>query len=93
MHMRGRHHHSTSTSNDRAIVAGQNDTIRLGEHDSGSLQQLCGELGAPLAATRTEDGAAGARAHAKTEAVHLGPTTVVRLEGSLAHSGISKAQL
>jgi hypothetical protein len=25
--------------------------------------------------------------------VHLGTTTVVRLEGSLAHSGISKAQL
>jgi hypothetical protein len=35
--------------------------------------------------TRGQDGAAGAGAHAQAEAVGLGPTTVVRLEGALTH--------
>jgi len=48
--------------------------------------ELRGEFGAALATTSTQDGAAGASAHAKTEAVHLGATAVVRLESSLAHS-------
>ena len=48
--------------------------------------ELRGEFGATLATTCTEDGAAGASAHTKTEAVHLGATAVVRLESSLAHS-------
>ena len=55
--------------------------------------ELSGQLGAALGTTSAQDGAAGAGAHAKTEAVNLGTTTVVRLESSLAHSGISKAQL
>ena len=52
-----------------------------------------GELVATLATPSREDGAACAGAHTKAEAVHLGTATVVRLEGSLAHSGLSKAQL
>lgn len=43
------------------------------------------ETCAALAATRRKDGAAGAGAHALAEAVHLGATAVVRLEGPLAH--------
>jgi hypothetical protein len=56
-------------------------------------EKLRGELSATLAATRSEDGATGAGAHAQTETVHLRATTVVRLKSSLAHSCISKAQL
>ena len=44
-----------------------------------------GELGATLAATVREDRATRARAHAQTEAVLLGATTVVGLESALAH--------
>ena len=47
---------------------------------------LRGEFGAALATAGAEDGTAGAGAHAQTETVHLGATTVVRLERSLAHS-------
>ena len=46
---------------------------------------LGGELVAALAAARGEDGAAGPRGHAQPEAVGLGTTAVVRLEGALAH--------
>lgn len=51
-----------------------------------STERLSGEFGATLGAASREDGAAGASAHAKAEAVLLGATTVVRLEGTLAHS-------
>src|SRR5450759_3178603 len=44
-----------------------------------------GQFGATLDATSSKDGAAGASAHAQAEAVGLGPSTVVRLEGALAH--------
>ncbi len=44
-----------------------------------------GELGAALATTGSDDGAAGARAHAQAETVRLGAAAVVRLEGALAH--------
>src|SRR5918998_4515486 len=44
-----------------------------------------GELLAALAATAGDDRPAGAGAHAQPEAVGLGPATVVRLEGALAH--------
>jgi hypothetical protein len=47
-----------------------------------------GQLGATLAAAITEDGAAGAGAHAKAEAVLLGTTAVVRLESTLAHDAV-----
>ncbi len=64
---------------------------RLSLASTGGL--LGGEFGATLATTSGQDGTAGAGTHAKPEPVHLGATTVVRLESSLAHSGISKAQL
>ena len=46
---------------------------------------LSRKLGASLAAARRQDGAAGAGAHAKAEAVLLGTTAVIRLKGPLAH--------
>jgi hypothetical protein len=63
--------------------------VRPGEHRG----MLCGELGATLAAASSQDRATGTGTHTEAEAVHLGAATVVRLESSLAHSGISKAQL
>src|SRR5947209_5251528 len=44
-----------------------------------------GELGAALGAARRKNGAAGAGAHPKAEAVGLRALAVVRLERSLAH--------
>lgn len=49
---------------------------------------LCRQLDATLAAARSKDGTAGAGAHAKTEAVLLGPPAVVRLERALAHGSL-----
>ena len=54
---------------------------------------LGGELGAALATPRGKNRPTRASAHAKTESVYLRAAAVVRLEGSLAHSDISKAQL
>src|SRR4029453_6825287 len=51
-----------------------------------STEGLRGEFGATLGAACRQDGTAGAGAHAKAEAVLLGAATVVRLEGTLAHS-------
>ena len=48
------------------------------------------QLAAALAAAGGDDGAAGAGAHAQPEAVRLGATAVVRLEGALAHGRGSK---
>src|SRR3954453_18567434 len=44
-----------------------------------------GELLATLAPTAGDDRPPGASAHPQPEAVRLGPTAVVRLEGALAH--------
>src|SRR4051794_41887286 len=44
-----------------------------------------GELLATLAPTAGDDRPPGAGAHPQPEAVRLGPTAVVRLEGALAH--------
>jgi len=57
------------------------------------MKRLRGEFGAALATAGTKDGAAGTGTHAQTEAVHLGATTVVRLESSFTHGDNSKAQL
>ncbi len=62
----------------------------LGSPGSGEVgvpvEALSGrELGTALATARSENRAATARAHAQTEAVGLRTTTVVRLEGPLAH--------
>src|SRR5450756_251955 len=43
------------------------------------------ELIAALATARGQDGAAGAGTHPPTEAMDLGPPTVIRLERALAH--------
>jgi hypothetical protein len=53
------------------------------------LERLRGKLGASLGATVSQDGTAGAGAHTKTESMNLRTTTVVGLEGSLAHGSIS----
>src|SRR3954452_9331717 len=45
------------------------------------------EPGAALAPAPGENGASGARAHAKPEAVGLRPAPIVRLERPLAHRG------
>lgn len=46
-----------------------------------------GQAGATLATAGRQDCATGTRTHTETEAVGLRTTTVVRLEGALAHSG------
>jgi hypothetical protein len=46
-----------------------------------------GQVGATLATAVRQDGAAGTGTHAQAETVGLRATTVVRLEGALAHSG------
>jgi hypothetical protein len=58
-----------------------------------STERLRGQFDATLATTSGQDGTPRASTHAKPEAVHLGATAVVRLESSLTHGGISKAQL
>lgn len=55
--------------------------------------ELRGQLGATLGTTSGQDASTGTGAHAQAEAVHLRALAVVRLEGSLAHSCISKYQL
>src|SRR5437588_13029036 len=47
-----------------------------------------GELLATLATTAGDDRPARAGPHPQPEAVGLGPTAVVRLEGALAHGGL-----
>src|SRR5690606_28363412 len=73
------------TAHSRTEVRGLDHSVRPGQH----VARLRGELGAPLATAGREDGAAGAGAHTEAEAVLLGTTPVVRLEGSLAHGDIS----
>jgi len=63
-------------------------TMTRREHASSSG----GQFGATLVATSGQDGTARAGAHAKAEAMGLGPTTVVRLEGALAHEFSVTAQ-
>jgi hypothetical protein len=75
--------HAHTPTDGQPIVSAGPDSVRLGEHRTALL--LRGEFGAALTATVRQDGATGTRTHAQAEAVHLGATTVVRLEGSLAH--------
>lgn len=58
-----------------------------------STERLRGQFDAALATTSGQDGTPRAGTHAKPESVHFGATAVVRLESSLTHGGISKAQL
>lgn len=46
------------------------------------------EFGAGLGAAGSQNGPAGTRTHAQTEAVRLGALTVVRLESPLAHGSL-----
>jgi hypothetical protein len=78
-----------TTSDGRPIVGSSHNAVGFGEH----RERLSREFGAALAATVREDRATGTRAHAKAEAVHLGTTTVVGLEGSLAHLSLSSVRL
>ena len=84
---------ATATPDDDAEVGRLGYPVCPGEHLQAVGIELGGQLGAALAAARTEDGTAGTGAHAQPEAVHLGATAIVRLESSLAHSDSSKAQL
>jgi hypothetical protein len=72
-----------------AVITGAHEPVGPGQHRGYVMVGLSGELGAPLAATSTEDCAAGTGTHAQTETVDLRTTTVVRLESSLAHNSIS----
>jgi len=74
---------STAAENRREISASAQPPV-CRQHRNGSGR----DLGAALAATRGEDGAAGAGAHPRAEAVVLGPAAVVRLESPLAHDGL-----
>ncbi len=58
-----------------------------------STERLRGQFDAALATTSCQDGTPRSGTHAKPESVHFGTTAVVRLESSLTHGGISKAQL
>ena len=85
--MAGRH--SPTPAHETPIVVGPHEPVGFGQHET----RLRGEFGASLAATRTQDGAAGTGAHPETESVHLGSAPVVRLEGSLAHDlGLSRVR-
>ena len=67
----------------RREISGTVEPVRPGKHAPprpGSGRQR----GAALATTGADDATAGARAHPETETVHLGTTTVVRLESPLA---------
>ena len=62
-----------------------NHAVRARQHRGVSG----GQLGAALATAGSQNGAAGAGRHAQTEAVRLGTTTVVGLEGPLGGHGTS----
>jgi hypothetical protein len=59
----------------------------LGRQHVMTCTRSGGQLGATLATAVRENRAAGTGTHPQAEAVGLGATTVVRLEGALAHSG------
>lgn len=73
---------SKTPTHQASIVLGPNEPIGSGQH----VAKLRGQFDASLAATRAEDGAAGAGAHSQTKSVHLGAAPVVGLKSSLAHN-------
>jgi len=85
--------HTTAPTHSGAKVNRTSNPVSPGEHRTAAALRLRGEFGATLATTRGQNGTAGTGTHTKTEAVLFCTTTIVRLESSLAHSGISKAQL
>jgi hypothetical protein len=71
----------TRAAHRRREVHALTQTMTCRQHAEASGR----ELGATLATTGGEDGAAGTRPHPQAEAVRLGAAAVVRLEGALAH--------
>ena len=76
---------SRSLSDRGGKVRWVNHAVRARQHRGVSG----GQLGAALATAGSQNGAAGAGRHAQTEAVRLGTTTVVGLEGPLGGHGNS----
>ncbi len=71
--------HADSGFEDSLEVVAAPDPVGCGDH------VLCRDFGTSLTTTRSQDGAAGAGAHAQTEAVLLGTLAVVGLESTLTH--------
>ncbi len=67
-----------------------NHAVRAGQHLAAPVSG--GQACAALATTARDDGAAGAGAHAQTEAVRLGTTTVVGLESPLGHDSTPRGE-
>lgn len=67
-----------------------NHAVRAGQHLAAPVSG--GQACAALATTARNDGAAGAGAHAQTEAVRLGTTTVVGLESPLSHDSTPRGE-
>ncbi|EGJ76015.1 putative ribonuclease P [Streptomyces sp. Tu6071] len=70
----------------REVLAPPQPVVRR-QHGVMTCTGSGGQTGATLVAARRENRAAGTGTHPQPEAVGLGATTVVRLEGALAHSG------
>ena len=79
--------HDNGTSATLGALPHHRSELRSRAEPIGRRQHLRGKVCATLTATRGENAAAGASAHAQTETVGLGTPTVVRLEGPLAHVG------
>ena len=77
---------ATSTYRAREVLAPPQPIFGR-QHDVTTCVLLRGKGGAALATTVREDRATGTGTHPQAEAVGLGTTAVVRLEGALAHSG------
>lgn len=71
-------------------VSRVNHAVRAGQHLAAPVSG--GQACATLATTARNDGAAGAGAHAQTEAVRLGTTTVVGLESPLGHDSTPRGE-
>lgn len=86
-------HHEAGTSS-TATFPGHPLEVRAAGQPSGRREHGGLESGrqlfAALPTTGRDDRAARAGPHTQTEAVGLGPTTVVRLEGALAHGSFSR---
>ncbi len=89
MQNRDRRTDPTPATHRSAEVNGTVHPVRPGEH----ARVLRGQFGATLTATSSQNGTTSAGTHTEAETVNLRAAAVVRLESSLAHSGISKAQL
>ena len=85
VHRHERARRTATTAEDLGELSRRVQAGRTRQHDgrAGSGRQLV----AALAPTASQDGAPGAGAHAQPEAVGLRTSTVVRLEGALAHDG------